>query len=645
MKNTILLKLSVSILFLNILLSNSFLLKDSSIISSQTLPHNKMTDGMSHFGSPKSLSDPPFESDQLSNYTLSVKLHDEEAIVEGNLTVDYYNDDPISFDRIPFHIYPSGMEYNAIPGEISIDKTKTEESPNILDIQVISSEQLMWINLIEPLNPAERISFTIYFNTTLPDGGIDRTNYHGTDIGLSKIFKFAVAYPMPAVYDEKDGWNIDPYLNVGDPFYSDMAWYDFFVEVPEGFVVAATGELINTTINSDTIRYQYDPLLPVRELVFSASKYFICESIIMNNVNISTFYLPKSQVYWENFALDVAVQAVTLYNETFGTYPYPTLNVVEDYTHFGGMEHPLQVYITESIYLYDDPLYYLELIIAHETCHQWFYHLVGNDEIDTGFLDEGLAVWATDYYIDDRYPERNLYDDYYLQYNIRHYNDTVGRPNKINQSIYECSTSYTDYWYIAYKKAPMILQKLRVFLGDEDYLNSIKLFFDRFKFKIAWLSDLQNAFEDVCGKSLDFFFNPWFNNIYLPKYSFSSIFYDTESSLLNITIKDLNENCNGYQYSQEMTFEVYDDKSNSIFKNEIWINGTTFLSLNLQTTPDKVRLIFTNNILAQSIEGSEFVESKISKQKFNWMPLIAFFISFSFGIILVLRKIRNKKKY
>ncbi len=648
MKSPILINLAISLLLLNILLSSSTLGSRTSIIIPQSLPIDNFTTEKSHIESAKSLIDQPYQYDQLSNFTLSVKLHDEEAIVEGNLTVDYYNDDPISFDRIPFHLYPSGMEYNEIPGEISIDETKTEGSPNILDIQVISSEQLMWINLIEPLNPAERISFTIYFNTTLPDGGIDRTNYHGTDIGQSKIFKFAVAYPMPAVYDEKDGWNIDPYLNVGDPFYSDMAWYDFFVEVPTEFIVAATGKLINTTINSDTIRYQYDPILPVRELVFSASKYFICESIIINNVNISTFYLPKSQLYWENFALDVAVQAVTLYNDTFGTYPYPTFNVVEDFTHYGGMEHPLQVYITEAIYGIPgrEPQDILELIIAHETCHQWFYHLVGNDEIDAGFLDEGLVVWATDYYIDDRYPERNLYEDYYLQYNIRHYNNTVGRPNKINQSIYECSTSYTDYWYIAYQKAPMILQKLRVFLGDEDYLSSIKLFFDRFKYKIAWLSDLQNAFEDVYGKSLDFFFNPWFNNIYLPKYSFSSMFYDKESSLLNITIKDLNENCNEYQYSQEMTFEIYDDEANSIFSNEIWINGTTSISLNLSTSlPDRIRLIFTDYVLAQSIEGREYVEFELPKENINGMPYIAFFISFSFGISLVIKQMRKKKNY
>jgi hypothetical protein len=644
MKSPILLNLAISLLLLNILLSSSTLTMSTSNFSSQSLPYDNIATGKSHFESRSSLFDPPYESDHLSNFTLSVKLHEEEAIVEGNLTVDYYNDDSIPFNQIPFHLYPSGMEYDLRPGNITIFEVKTLEDPQTsLEFEVISPAQIMWINLTETLNPTERTSFYILFNTTLPDGGIDRANFHGTDEGLSMIFKFAVAYPMPAVYDEKDGWNIDPYLEVGDPFYSDMAYYDFFVEVPTGFIVAATGELVENVIESDTTIYHYNPFLPVRELVFSASRYFIRETILVNNVNISTFYLPKSQVYWENFALNVAVQAVNLYNETFGAYPYPTLNVVEDFTHFGGMEHPLQVYITESIYIYDDPLYYLELIIAHETCHQWFYHLVGNDEIDSGFLDEGLVVWAEDYYIDKRYPERNLYEDYYLQYDIRHYNNTVGRPNKINQSIYECSTSYTDYWYIAYQKAPMILQKLRVFLGDEDYLSSIKLFFDRFKFKIAWLSDLQNSFEDVYGKSLDFFFNPWFNNMYLPKYSFFSIFYDTESSLLNITIKDLNENCNEYQYSQEMTFEVYDDEANSIFSNEIWINGTTFLSLYLSTSPDKLRLIFTNNVLAQSIEGREFVEFEFPKQKINGMPFIAFFISFSIGISLIVIQMRNKK--
>ena len=658
MKNTILLKLSVSILFMNILLSNSILTNDFMVISSQTQSNNEFIDEIYTFESPKSLSDPPFVSENLSNYTLSVKLHEEEAIVEGNLTVDYYNDDLVPFNQIPFHIYPSGMVGDLRYGFMDIIEVKTiGGSQTSLDFLMISSEQLMWINLTETLIPNERVSFFIQFITTLPDGGIDRSNYHGTDLGQSKIFKFAVAYPMAAVYDEKDGWNIDPYLGVGDPFYSDMAWYDFFVEVPTEFVVAATGKLIKTTMKSDTIEYHYNPLLPVRELTFSASRYFICESILVNNVNISTYFLPKSQEFWEDFALSIAVQALTLNNDTFGPYPYPTFNVVEEYTHYGGMEHPLQVYITESTYLQKNPLYYLELVIVHETAHQWFYHLIGNDQIDAGFLDEGLVVWSTDFYFDHYYPERNLFDNYYLQYEIRHYHTLLeGRPNNINISLYDCDISGNDrakpdYWYIAYSKAPMIFQKLRVLLGNEYFLSGIRLFFDRFEFKIAWLSDLQDIFEEICGKSLGWFFQPWFNNRLLPKYNFSSKIYDVNSSVLNITIKDLNENSNEYPYSQQMTLVIYDNQTNILFNNEIWINGTTLLSLSLTSTPDKMKLIFTDNVLAQSFEGKEYVEGYLfgggndePDPKISGMPYIAIFISLPIGIIITLMQMNSKKK-
>ncbi|MHA1719688.1 MAG: M1 family metallopeptidase [Promethearchaeota archaeon] len=659
MRTSTILKQTVMILILNIVFSNPNLFSNNLTETSNLIIENDTSYDFGNYKLESAFDETPYENVHLSNYTLSVKLHEADAIVEGNLTVDYYNDDPVVFNQIPFHLYPSGMKGDQRPGNITVFEVKTLDGPHTpLNFNVLFSEQLMWINLTTPLNPSERISFYIHFNTTLPDGGIDRTNYHGTDEGLSKIFKYAVAYPMPAVYDEKDGWNVDPYLDVGDPFYSDMAWYDFFVEVPinstkPDFVVAATGKLIETIKTSESITYHYDPQLPVRELTFSASRYFLHNSTMINDLNISTYYLPKSQTYWENFALDVAVQAVSLYNESFGPYPYPTFNVVEEYTQYGGMEHPLQVYVTDAIYLYLNPLYILELIIAHETCHQWFYHLVGNDEVDAGYLDEGLVVWSTDYYFDHYYPEWDIFQDYSLIYEVRNYKSTKGLPNKINQTIYEDEASGTDYWYIAYHKTPAVLQKLRMFLGDEIYLGGIQLFFNRFEFKIAWLDDLQDAFEDTYGKSLDWFFLPWFNNKYLPNYNFTSVILDINSSLLNITIEDLNENENEYQYSQRLLLEIYDKEVNVIYSKEIWINGTTSLSINLNKTPDKVRLIYTSSVLAQISNEKAYIEWTITEKnsdngdnkiKISGMPYIPLFMSFSVGIIISLKSLRNKKK-
>ncbi|MHA1933290.1 MAG: hypothetical protein ACW96X_12155, partial [Promethearchaeota archaeon] len=253
-----------------------------------------------------------FSDYECSNYTLSVFLNEKTSTVAGNLTVDYYNDDPVNFTQIPFHIYPSGMQYNTRPGYIEIVNVTTVEDPiEELNFEVFSDIQLMWVNLTSILEPNNRTSFVISFNTTLTNGGIDRASDHGWDHNQSRIFKFASAYPMPCVYDEFDGWNIDPYLPIGDPFYFDMAYYDLIINVPENMTVAATGELIeNKTIGNRTI-HRYNPRLPVREVTFSASRYFVVESYVASDagVTVSLYYLNKSSWLWYDFAVYVVENA------------------------------------------------------------------------------------------------------------------------------------------------------------------------------------------------------------------------------------------------------------------------------------------------------------------------------------------------
>ena len=55
------------------------------------------------------------------------------------------------------------------------------------------------------------------------------------------------------MWDEKDGWNLDPYLDVGDPFYTDMCFYKLAVQTPTEFVVTVTSVLTHTEINESDI--------------------------------------------------------------------------------------------------------------------------------------------------------------------------------------------------------------------------------------------------------------------------------------------------------------------------------------------------------------------------------------------------------
>src|SRR4029079_17352210 len=58
------------------------------------------------------------------------------------------------------------------------------------------------------------------------------------------LYFMGYCYPEMAVYDDVNGWVTDPYLN-GAEFYMDPADYDVRVTVPHGWVVGATGTLVN----------------------------------------------------------------------------------------------------------------------------------------------------------------------------------------------------------------------------------------------------------------------------------------------------------------------------------------------------------------------------------------------------------------
>ena len=581
----------------------------------------------------------------LSNLSLVVELDEALSVIKGNLTIDYYNTDPISFDRIPFHLYPSGMQYENRPGEINILNVTTTDSPNTdLIFEVLSDQQLMWVNLTSPLESNQSVSFRISFNTTLPDGQ-DRANSYGHDSNQSRVYTCTAFYPIPCVYDEFDGWNIDEYLTTGDPFYFDMAYYDLIIEIPNGMVVAATGELLDRTTDGVTTIYHYNPIYPVREVVFSASRYFLVESEIVNGINISSYYLPHSNALWEEDALVTAVNSCLLFNESFGFYPYTTYNIVEAYGFYGGMEYPCQVQISESIADHhpDDAEFYQELVIAHETAHQWWCQLVGNDQIDWGHLDEGLTCWSTDYYFDYYNPDWQYFENYWALDAARTYYDNTSQPSRINQSIYEFIGTDMSYRFTAYTKAPLILQKLHLTIGHENFIAGLRHFFKEYKFKIATFPNLQESFETITNTSLDWFFFPWFDNPYLPRYYYRQMDYNSITNTITVTIGDLKEDNNTYPYSQQLYIQVMDYQQQDIYyREQVWINGTTTLNLKLSQTgnPGAVLLMYESDVLVElpSVDFTALIfrtdnwKSTSRIDLVNFVELLLFLISF--GVIL-----------
>ena len=81
-----------------------------------------------------------------------------------------------------------------------------------------------------------------------------------------------------------------------------------------------------------------------------------------------------------------AILSLERYSALYGPYPWHTYTVVTMADLIGltgGLEYPTLVYQPAT-----------SENVPHETAHQWFYSLVGNDQARDPWLDEGLATWA-----------------------------------------------------------------------------------------------------------------------------------------------------------------------------------------------------------------------------------------------------------
>jgi hypothetical protein len=84
--------------------------------------------------------------------------------------------------------------------------------------------------------------------------------------------------------------------------------------------------------------------------------------------------------------LDYASRSLRFYARTYGDFPWSTysLAVMADPEGLFGTAYP-------TIGFFGDQSL---VLVPHETAHQWFYSLVGNDQSRDPWISEGLATWA-----------------------------------------------------------------------------------------------------------------------------------------------------------------------------------------------------------------------------------------------------------
>ena len=463
---------------------------------------------------------------QQADYRIDARLDDSLHQIDATASIQYRNQSPDTLQFIWFHLWPNAYktERTAL-GEQLLENGDTRfyfSSPeqkgyiNRLDFRVNGvtartedhPEHIDIIKLIlpQPLLPGKSVEIFTPFLVQLPE--VFSRSGHGNN-GTYQITQW---YPKPAVYD-RAGWHPMPYLDQGE-FYSEFGRYELFITLPEKYIVAATGELMNasekrklrmingltgnriTTRSDSTLKTLHYIADSVHDVAWFASpgfqiRYDTCKLNDGSTKEIWHFFTQSSGRVWKN-SIDYAKEALRYYSDRVGAFPYPTISVVESAEGpGGGMEYPMLSVIDPTSDTSD-----LRSVIIHEIGHNWFYGALGSNERDHPWLDEGL----NSYY--ERTGLGSLLEPTENVLLSHLYQERKDQP--INTSSERLTNM--NYAAIAYLKTAQWMELMEKTLGKPKFDQAMQDYFKRWKFKHPAPSDLLSTFQAHSQADLSHYF-------------------------------------------------------------------------------------------------------------------------------------------
>ncbi|MCI0520607.1 MAG: M1 family metallopeptidase [Chloroflexi bacterium] len=265
-------------------------------------------------------------------------------------------------------------------------------------------------------------------------------------------------HPYIPPYLPGKGWLVHPAGYFGEHLAYEPADFRVSLRIPdggEGMIVAASSL---PESDGEWLRYTHQG---ARNFAFSASREYQVSEADAGGVRVLSYHFPVHAVAGEA-ALQTTAQALDIYGRLFGAYPRQALSVVEaDF--LDGMEYDGLYFLSHGFYnLYQgQPADYLTAIAAHETAHQWFYALVGNDQALEPWLDEALCTYSERLYYENASPDAL---DWWWTYRVNYY----APQGWVDGSIYN-PAGYRAYRDTVYLNGAVFLEELRKAMGNEAF--------------------------------------------------------------------------------------------------------------------------------------------------------------------------------
>jgi hypothetical protein len=432
--------------------------------------------------------------DPVPLYSLDMSLLTAEHRLRGRQQVRFPNRTGTDLDEIVFRLYPNLPQYR---GRIDIGPVLVNGKRTLSRLR--QEDTSLVIPLARTLPPEGSVTISFTFGVEIP-----RPESPYVLFGQSQgIWSLPGAYPLLAVHDGS-GWHEDMGPAYADATFADIAYYSVNLTLPPTMTLVTTGAIVSDSVQVATGRLYHIEGGPWREFAWLASADYQVASAIACGTTVRSYYLPGDEAAGQS-ALTIAAASLRVYSDEYGAYPFPEMTVVEAPLAYYGQEYPGLNLI--GVDLYRDKREELEIRVAHEIAHQWWYSQVGNDQLNTPWLDEGLAEHSTSTYYRRAFGAARanalINQRWELPYQSAVSN---GRDAVVNQP----STAFGEtYEVTVYAKAALFFEALRQELGDEVFRRVLEEYLIRFRWRIAVPEDFLAVVKAVSGKDVDALYTRW----------------------------------------------------------------------------------------------------------------------------------------
>ena len=306
-----------------------------------------------------------------------------------------------------------------------------------------------------------------------------------------------------------------------------MLTFSLSANLPAEWKVVSQGKRIReTTVNGP--RHTFWQCDDQMEEIFLIADQFQEYNDRFEDVKLYVFLRKREKALAQKY-LDAAKAYIAFYQKLLGAYPFVKFAVVENALQTGyGM--PSFTLLGSRVIRFP---FILHTSYPHEILHNWWGNGVYVNH-KSGNWSEGLTAYLSDHL----FPDLNGKGNRYRFQELMKYSSYVNADNDFPLEQFHERTDMASQ-AIGYGKLVMVLNMLRIELGDKIFLKALSEFYITQRFLHAGFDELHAHFEAASGKYLNAFFRQWVRSKGAPELELADASYENFQDEYRLTLNVL----------------------------------------------------------------------------------------------------------